>query len=373
MTRPYQICTRTIMDTTDPDIVFDENGVCNYVRNYEEACRKILVPENEREQRLGELVEKIKSAGRGSDYDCIIGLSGGVDSTYVAKVVTGLGLRPLAVHMDNGWNSELAVHNIEQIVKRLQLDLVTYVIDWEEFKDLQLAYLRASVVDIEALTDNAIIVAINNISKKFGIKYFISGTNLATEFIMPRTWFFDVKYDSLNIKAIHNRFGRIKKLKTYPMFNFFEYVYFRYYKKEFNTISILNYVPYEKKKVIPVIEKELGWRNYGRKHGESKFTQFYQEYILPEKFNIDKRRPFLSTLILSGQMTRDEALAEIEKPLYSPRKLKEDMEFAVKKLGLTMDEFDRIMKLPPASHYDYPSYDGMHKKLRSIFRKITGR
>jgi N-acetyl sugar amidotransferase len=373
MSRPYQICTRTIMDTTDPDIVFDENGVCNYVRNYEEACKSILVPEDKREAKLHELVDRIRTEGKNNEYDCIIGLSGGVDSSYVAYVVKNLGLRPLAVHMDNGWNSELAVHNIEQIVKRLQIDLVTYVIDWEEFKDLQLAYLRASVVDIEALTDNAIVVAINRIAKKFGVRYFISGTNLATEFIMPRTWFYDIKYDSLNIKAIHKRFGKIRKLETYPLFNFLEYVYFRYYKKEFNTISILNYVPYEKKKVIPVIEEKLGWRNYGRKHGESKFTQFYQEYILPVKFNIDKRRPFLSTLILSGQITREEALLEIEKPLYTPRKLKEDIEFVAKKFNLTLDEFDRIMKLPPKPHYDYPSYDGMHKRLRAFIRKLTGR
>jgi N-acetyl sugar amidotransferase len=372
MNTEYKICTKTVMDTTDPNIQFDENGVCSYVKVYEKTCAELLVPESDQNEKLNALVKKIKGEGKNKQYDCIIGLSGGVDSTYVALLVRQLGLRPLAVHLDNGWNSELAVNNIENIVKKLNLDLFTYVIDWEEFKDLQLAYLRASVVDIEALTDNAILVAINRIAKKFDLKYFISGTNLATEFIMPKTWFFDVKYDSLNIKAIHKKFGKIKKLTTYPIFGFWEYLLYRYYKKEATTISILNYVPYKKQDVIPLIERELGWRNYGGKHSESKFTEFYQNYILPKKFNVDKRKAFFSTLILSGQMNRDEALSELQKPIQSPTKLEDDVEYVVKKFNITRKEFDEIMSSPPQSHFKYPSYEAYHQRLRSLVKKIIG-
>jgi N-acetyl sugar amidotransferase len=372
MATEYRICTRTVMDTSDPDIEFDEHGVCNYVKVYESVCSRILIPEKDQKEKLSELFDKIKKDGEGKQYDCIIGLSGGVDSTYVALLVSQLGLRPLAVHLDNGWNSELAVNNIENIVKKLNLDLITYVIDWEEFKDLQLAYLKASVVDIEALTDNAILVAINRISKKFNIKYFISGTNLATEFIMPKTWFFDMKYDSLNIKAIHKKFGKIKTLRTYPIFSFLEYVLYRYLKKEATTISILNYVPYKKKDVIPIIEQQLGWRNYGGKHSESKFTQFYQNYILPKKFNVDKRKAFFSTLILSGQMTRDEALTELQKPIQSSAMLEEDVEYVVKKFNITRQEFDEIMRCTPKSHFSYPSYQAYHERIRALVKKIFG-
>ena len=370
MNTKYRICTKTVMDTSDPDIEFDENGVCLYVKTYDSVSAQFLVSEDKREEELHKIIEKIKIEGKGKPYDCIIGLSGGVDSTYVALVVSQLGLRPLAVHLDNGWNSELAVNNIENIVKKLNLDLITYVIDWEEFKDLQLAYLKASVVDIEALTDNAILVAMNSIAKKFKIKYFLSGTNLATEFIMPRTWFYDVKYDSLNIKSIHQKFGKIKKLKTYPIFNFWEYLFYRYKKKEATTLSILNYMPYVKNDVIPIIESELGWRNYGGKHSESKFTQFYQNYILPKKFNIDKRRAFFSTLILSGQMTRDEALEELRKPIHPANKVEEEIDYVVKKFNITRAEFEDIMKQHPRSHFDYPSYQSYHEKLREFVRKI---
>jgi N-acetyl sugar amidotransferase len=368
----YRICSRTVMDASDPDIVFDENGVCNYVKIYESTIDQMKPQPGVREPLLEAIIRRIKESGKGREYDCAIGLSGGVDSSYVALVVKQLGLRPLAIHLDNGWNSELAVHNIENIVKRLNLDLVTYVIDWEEFKDLQLAYMRASVVDIEALTDNAIVVAIDRISRTHGIKYFISGTNAETEFVMPPSWFFDVKYDSLNIKAIHRKYGRIKKLRTYPMFSFFEYLRYRYFNKNATTIPILNYMDYKKKEVIPIIEKELGWRNYGGKHAESKFTEFYQNYILPRKFNVDKRRAFLSTLILSGQMSREEALAELEKPLYTSRQEKDSVEYVTKKFRISEQEFENIMKKAPVPHFDFPSYQKYHLLLKRRIKLLLG-
>jgi len=306
--KAYQICTKTVMDTSDPDIIFDEDGVSNHVALYNKAKQSYLVPDNEKSQKLKDLVAQIKKDGVGKDYDCIIGLSGGVDSSFVAYQVQKLGLRPLAVHLDNGWNSELAVINIENIVKRLGFDLYTHVIDWEEFKDLQLAFMKASVVDIEMLTDNAIVVLINKLAKEKRIKYFFIGTNVSTESIMPRSWFFNVKYDSLNIMSIHSKYGKLKKIKSFPYFNFLQYIRYRY-SNPINNISLLNYLDYNKSDAIKILQDELNWKDYGGKHCESRFTQFYQSYILPKKFNVDKRRAFLSCLILSNQITREQALA----------------------------------------------------------------
>lgn len=364
----YQICSRTVMDTSDPNIIFDEEGVSNHVSLYNKAKDIYLVPENEKEQKLIELVNKIKKDGVGKEYDCVIGLSGGVDSSFVAYQVKKLGLRPLAVHLDNGWNSELAVKNIENIVTKLKFDLYTLVIDWEEFKDLQLAFLKASVVDIEMLTDNAIVVLLNKIAKEKKIKYFLIGTNVTTESIMPKTWFYNIKYDSLNIMSIHKRFGRLKKLKSYPYLNFLQYVRYRYFNPIEN-ISLLNYFDYNKSEAIKILQKELNWQDYGGKHCESKFTQFYQSYILPKKFNIDKRRAFLSCLILSEQITRDQALEELKTEIYDKQKLKEDIDYVVKKFNISNDELENILTSPIKSHYDYPSYDGLHIKIVKFLRK----
>ena len=377
--RPYQICTKTIMDTSDTEITFDKDGICNHVRLYEEAVKHLLVQPSERAQKLDELVTEIKSRGAASEYDCIIGLSGGVDSSYVAYLVKKLGLRPLAVHLDNGWNSELAVKNIEQIVKKLDIDLYTYVINWQEFKELQLAFLKASVVDIEMLTDNAIAVIINKLAKRFKIKYYLVGTNITSEGIMPRTWLYNIKYDTLNIKAIYKQFGRGKKISSFPMFKFLPYLIYRYisgsrrfsqldFLARVKSVSLLNYFDYDKDIAADFLIKEIGYTKYVGKHYESNFTKFYQAYILPRKFNIDKRRAFYSCLILSGQMTREDALEKIKLPLYNERELEEDIEYVCKKFEISRREFEAIMNSEPKSHYDYLSFDGIHHKVMSFFK-----
>src|SRR3989339_88797 len=369
-TSHYQICKKCIMDTTDPDIKFDERGICNYCNNNQKLFSEIgLNDEKLKDEALKHLLSEMKKAGKGREYDCIIGLSGGVDSSYVAYLVKNMGLRPLAVHVDNGWNSELAIKNIENIVRKLGIDLYTYVIDWEEFKDLQISFLRASIVDLEMLSDNAIVVAIDRIARGEKIKYFLAGTNLATESIMPPSWFFNIKYDSLNIKSIYKRFGSGMKLKTFPLLNFFEYIRYRYFNSV-KVISILNYVSYKKEEAIDILKNKLDWRDYGGKHGESKITQFYQSYILPTKYNVDKRRAFLSCLISSGQISRDEALEKVTKELYSREKLKEDKDFFLKKMGFSETVFEEIMDLKKKSHYDYPSYDYWHKKIVAFGKKI---
>ena len=348
---PYRQCAMTVMDTiADPRISFDARGVCNYYYEFKTAEKERVFTGQEGERKLKELTERIKKDGNGKQYDSIMGLSGGVDSSYVAYQAKRLGLRPLAVHFDNGWNSELAVMNIENIVSKLDLDLYTLVVDWEEFKDLQLAYLRASVVDIEVVTDHAITATLFRLAKKYKIKYVLGGSNVATECIMPSDWVFN-KNDHINLRAIHQAFGKVP-LKTYPMFDTLLKKYSNSILKS-GWVSFLNYMPYNKEEVKKTIARELGWRDYGGKHYESSFTKFYQAYILPEKFGIDKRKPHLSNLICAGQMTREVALEELKKPLYSGEELKQDLVFVLKKFGLSREEFDEIMRLPIRKHSDF--------------------
>jgi len=349
--RPYQQCSISVMDTiADPNILFDGKGICNYYYNYLEAESSMVFKGEEGETKLAEIVEIIKKDGKGKKYDCIMGVSGGVDSTYLALQAKKLGLRPLVVHFDNGWNSELAVKNIENIISRLEFDLYTLVIDWEEFKDLQLAYLNASVVDIEVITDHAIIGTFYRLANQYGLKYILSGNNIVTEHVLPSSWIFN-KGDDRNIRDIHRQFGK-RPLKTYPFFSFKQRRYYTH-MKGIETIPILNFMPYNTKDIKEIIIKELGWRDYGGKHYESVFTRFYQGYILPVKFKIDKRKAHLSNLIFSGQMTKSEALEELAKPIYDAELLKNDKEFVLKKLDLNEEEFEALMNLPRREHREF--------------------
>lgn len=373
--RPYQQCTISVMDNiNDPDISFDENGVCNYYHQYQIAEKEHVKTGAEGKSILEQKIDEIKKAGKGKQYDCIMGLSGGVDSSYVALVAKEYGLRPLPIHFDNGWNSELAVNNIENIVNKLGLDLYTLVVDWEEFKDVQLAYLKASVVDIEVVSDHAIEAATWKLCLQHGIKYVLSGTNIYTEFVMPRSWIFN-KRDHLNLKAIHDKYGT-KKLKTYPLND-------TMLKKRsdlagITQVNLLNYVDYDKKAAKERIATELGWRDYGGKHYESLFTKIYQAYILPEKFKIDKRKPHLSSTIFSGQITKEEALDELKKPLYTPEVFKAEKEFFLKKLDLTEADWEQILATPPRSHLDFPierPLDERYKILKPakfVYNKLRG-
>jgi len=357
------------MDTADPDIVFDPNGECNHCTGYFQSEKKFVLSGEEGERALSRIVDQIKKAGQGREYDCILGLSGGADSTYAAYLAKKrYGLRPLAVHMDNGWNLELAVSNIQSILETLEIDLYTYVLDWEEFKDLQLAYLKASVVDIEALTDHAIAAVLYKIAGDRGIRYIISGQNYVTERIMPLSWSHN-KNDLVNIRDIHRRFGRIRRLKRFPTLGLYKRIYFRNVK-HIKTLPILNYLPYIKKDAKKILAEELNWKDYGHKHYESQFTKFYQAYILPQKFNADKRKAHLSTLICSGQMTRAEALEEMRAELYSAEELRRDKEYVLEKLGLSEGEFEDIMNLPPRSHYDYQSDVKMYLFLKSVYTRF---
>src|ERR1700722_19039776 len=355
----YRQCALSVMDTiADPDIRFDEKGICNYYYEYKKAESGLHTGE-EGWKALEAIAGEIKEAGKGLPYDCIMGLSGGVDSTYVAYLAKQLGLRPLAVHFDNGWNSELAVMNIENIISRLGFDLFTYVIDWNEFRDLQLAYLKASVVDIEAITDHAIFATLYRLAGEKRIKYFLNGTNVQTENTLPKSWIHP-KSDHVNIKEIHKAYGTLP-LKTFPFSNARVK---RYYREVLGvrSISVINYVDYNKQQVKQLIQKELGWRDYGGKYYESIWTRFYQGYILPEKFKIDKRKAHLSDLIFGGQISKAEALEELAKPIYDPGQFRIDFEFVLKKRGMTAEEFDAIMKTPPRSHYEFDYENPIHER-----------
>lgn len=360
-----QICKRCVMDASVTGIEFDHDGVCNYCKEHEIKVSMTAFHQGGAEEKLSQIVNKL-TAEKTGPYDSIVGLSGGVDSSYVAHQAVKLGLRPLAVHFDNGWNSELAVQNIENIVKRLDLDLITFVIDWPEFKDIQRSFFKANVIDIEMVTDHAIFAAMYQIANKNKIRYILSGTNAATESIMPIAWQ-HFKFDLRNLKAIHKRFGTLP-IKRYPTLSVWE-IGWNHYVRGAKSISLLNYLPYRKDEAMRTLNNELGWQYYGGKHYESTFTKFYQAHILPEKFGVDKRRIHLSDLIMNSEITRDEALTELAKPLYSPLELEQDRDYVLKKLGLSKDEFQEYMTTPPVSHYAYPSYANLARRLVAFHKR----
>jgi N-acetyl sugar amidotransferase len=367
MHREYKICTRCVMDTSDPDIVFDENGYCNHCTNSLKLLKNNYADKEKNKQNLQEIVHTVKNEGKNNKYDCIIGLSGGVDSSYLAYVlVKEYGLRPLAIHLDNGWNSVQAVANIHKLVTNLNLDLITHVIDWDEFKELQKSFLRASVVDLEMLSDHAIVIAINNLARKERIKYFFIGGNFQSESIMPCKWFYSNKIDSRNIIDIYNKYGSGKKLLTYPFLSLYGYLTFG--KKYGKYFAPLSYLEYNKDKAKAILKKEVGWQDYGAKHHESFVTKFYQIYILPKKFNIDKRKAHLSSLICANQISRNTSLTELGMSFFkNGYEEKEAVEYFCKKMELSIDEFEQIMKLPRREHNDFKSYT---KKIYQIIKIV---
>lgn len=351
----YQICSRCIMDTSDPHISFDDQGLCSHCQQYDATARPVVemagTPEGNR--ALEATVDEIKAAGRGKEYDCVIGISGGVDSSYLAYQVKELGLRPLAIHCDTGWNSELAVNNIENIVKKLDIDLYTFVVDWNEMRDLQLAFFKASLANCDIPQDHAFLAVLHHLAASHGIKNIISGGNLATESILPSSWGYNAG-DLKHLESVQSRFGTMK-LRSYPKLSLFQRYFYYPFVKGIHTVRLLNYMPYNKKDAKQFIQSKLSWRDYGGKHYESIFTRFFQAYYLPQKFGFDKRRAHLSSLIVSNQMTKEEAMAEMELPPYPEKDLLDDKEFVAKKMGITVQSFDDIIAQPIRTYLDYPS------------------
>lgn len=356
------------MDSSDPDLRLDASGVCRYCRTAARILPKVQPSPEESERKLAALAARIQQAGEGREYDSVIGLSGGVDSSYTAHLAHGLGLRPLTVHFDNGWDSELAVGNIERIVQACDFDLFTYVIDWGEFRDLQRAFLKASVIDIELLTDHAIFAATLNIAREHGIRFVLSGSNVATEHGLPPTWIWN-KQDWTNIRAIHAAYGSVP-LKSFPHLSSARWLLIQLLGRHLEVLAPLDLVRYRRDEAAETLTRQYGWREYGGKHHESVFTKFYQGYILPTKFGVDKRRVHLSDRIRNGELTRDQAMAVIETPPYDPVELARERAYVIKKLGFSEEEFAAIMASPPRWHGDFPSDRRWIEIVRNLYRPI---
>jgi len=359
------------MDTTDPEIRFDENGVCNHCSHAERVLASVGNRGGAGAAALDELVDRVRHDGRRRSYDVVIGLSGGVDSTYVAYLTTKvLKLRALAVHFDNGWNSELAVHNIQQTVQRLGIDLFTYVVDWEEFRDLQIAFFRSHTSNLEIPTDHAIKAILYKQASKHGIRHVFSGSNAATEQILPPAWQHDAS-DLTFLRAIHQRFGA-NRLRSFPALGLGRLFYYTVLRR-IRFHRVLNLVDYDKAKTIDLISRELNWRPYGVKHGESTFTRFFQCYIQPRKFGIDKRRAHLSSLIASKQLSRDEAMAELGRNDYPSDDLETDIAFVIKKLQMSREEFEAYLSAQPVAASAFPNEVKLQAQLRPAWNWLLGR
>jgi N-acetyl sugar amidotransferase len=362
-----QVCSRCIMDISASGITFDDKGHCSYCTEFLGRLSRtgLVMPQEEREAFLS----RVRKDGRGKEYDCVIGLSGGVDSSYALFLAVKNGLRPLAVHLDNGWNSELAVHNIAALVRTLDVDLYTHVIDWEENRDLQLSFFKANVIDIEMLMDNAMQALNYQMARQYKVKWILAGTNRSTEGMhMPMNWNW-LKLDARNIRDIHNRFGTVP-IKTHPLISVPGFIINRYLFGVRWT-SFLDYFDYRKEDALAVLKEEVGYRPYPYKHYESVFTRFYQGYILPRKFGVDKRKLHLSTLIATGQMTRQEAVALMEQPPYPDiRQEQEDCVFVLKKLGFGRDEFETYLTAPAVPHdahaTEKPLWDFLYQRYKSL-------
>lgn len=369
-TAEYQVCTRCVMDTSDPEIAFDDQGVCSHCREFDKMINMDWFPGEAGKERLDNLLGEIKRWGKDREYDCTIGLSGGADSSYLAYLAAKeWGLRPLAVHVDTGWNSPYAVRNIENLIKKLNIDLYTFVIDWEEMRDLQVAFLKSGVANQDTPQDHVIFAKLFSFTAENNIRYVLSGHNIATESVLPESWEYTAR-DDKHIRAIHRRFGT-RKLKTLPIMSVFRsFLYARLAPIKclpgMKIVNPLNFVDYNKERAKETLAREIGWQEYGAKHFESRFTKFFQAYWLPQRFGYDKRRAHLSSLVLSGQITRDNALKELHKPMYPEQELEEDKDFVRKKLGLSATEFENILSSPIRHHSEYPSYATLGRAWRLV-------
>lgn len=360
----YKVCTRCILDTTVHDIWFDENGICKYCKISDEMEKKHPLDSNA-DNRLMTLIEKIKKDGKDKPYDCIAGTSGGRDSTYTILKAVEYGLRPLAVHFDNGWNSEISVKNIKKLCTKLNVPLYTVVADWEEFKDLQISFLKASTPDADIPTDFAIYSVLYKIAAQEGVKYILNGHSFRTEGTSPISWtYMDGRY----IKAVHQRFGKLKTIKSFPLLSLSRLLYYSLVRGIKDT-RILEYMDYRKEEADKILKEKLDWEYYGGHHHENLFSKFFQSYYLPVKFNIDKRKTELSALIRSGQKNRQEALDEINASAY---KYDESVvEYAQVKLGLSKEEFQEIMKAPIRSHQNFSTYLPLIRTLKWPIKLAT--
>lgn len=358
--REYRICTNCVMDTTDSKITFDHKGVCDQCNNFYERILPNWHTDARGQQALGKIVSEIKLAGAGKDFDCIIGMSGGIDSSYLTYMAKKeLGLRPLVFHVDAGWNSQEAVNNIEKLVDQLGLDLYTEVIDWEEMRDLQLAYFKSGVPHIDTPQDHAFFATMYKFAEQHEVRYILTGANLSTECIRnPIEWMY-YQSDSIQLRDIHRHFGT-RPLIHFPITRILRHKVYLRYIKGIRVVTPLNYFPYVKEKAVRLLVDEFGWQPYPQKHFESRFTKFYEGFWLPKKFGYDTRKVQYSSLILTKQMTREEALEKLSKPPFDEVTAKQEFEYVAKKLGITVEELQGYLDGPNRSYKDYQSQEGIY-------------
>jgi len=372
MTKQYQICTRTVLDTSYPGITFGADGACNLVSDFNDHVKPHWHTGLDGRKHLEAVVKKIKESGKGRDFDCIMGLSGGADSSYMLHVmVTEFGLRPLVFHVDGGWNSELAVQNIKGLICKLGLNLFTEVINWEEMRDFQLAMIKSGVPHLDIPQDMAFIGVLYKFAQKHGIKYILNGGNISTECV-PRP--LEILYwgtDMVQIRDILSRYGKVP-MQTYPFSSIFYHKIYLRYLRGVKVFKPLNFMPYIKQEAMKLMSEQYDWNPYPQKHFESQFTRFFEGYWLPTRFDFDMRRVDLSSLILTGQMSRDDALLKLEKPSYDPNLIEQDFNYISRKLGISEDELRGYHEMPKRFYWDYRNQRRVFKLGEWVLYRLVG-
>lgn len=369
--RPYQICTKTIMDTTDPTIVFNEKGESDYYTNFKENIEPNWHTDDRGYEELMKIADKIKKTSKNKDFDCIIGLSGGLDSSYAAYIAKEvMGIRPLIFHVDAGWNTDKAVGNIEKIIHGLNLDLYTEVINWEEMKDLQTSFLKSQIADQDLPQDYAFFSGLYKFAKKNKINYVLTGGNFSTECCRePEEWGGFPGIDVTLVKDIHRKFGK-RPLKTFPLVDILSYKIYYKYVLGMEVFKPLNLVPYIKKDAEQLLQEKFGWEPFQHKHHESRFTRFYEDYWLPRKFGYQKRKAHFSSLILTGQMTREEALERVSKSELSEEFLQKEFEYVANKLDMSVSDLEKIFEGENKTYKNYKNKMGLIKMGAQIMQKL---
>lgn len=368
--RPYQICSHCVMDTSDMDIAFDATGRCNHCRDFEKTLSQPRYSKDDAQAKLNDLISQIKAKGKGKKYDCLIGISGGVDSCYTAYLCHQWGLRPLLMHMDNGWNSDIAVKNVKKIVDKLGLDYVSYVLDWREFREIQLGFLKSSLVDLELPTDLAIPASLYKTAAKIGIQYIVSGGNYSGEGILPLTWGYHVLKDEKLYRHIVRNYANVK-IKKVPVVGLKGEIYYKFVKG-IKTVYPLNLIDYNKDEAREFLKTEFDWQDYGGKHHESKITGFWQSYVMPTKYNMDYRRATYSSQIVSGQLSREEALERLNALPYNSEKIEQDKEYIAKKYGITIEELAQYLALSPKTYKNFPNDKKKIEWFYAMYKKLKG-
>ena len=368
--RDYQICTNCVMDTSDSRIKFDENGVCDHCNDFSINVKPNWYPNEEGLKRLESTVSKIKEDGKDRDFDCLLGMSGGVDSSYLLHLaVKELKLRPLVFHVDGGWNSELAVNNIQVMIDKLGLDLYTEVINWEEMKDFQLAYFKSGVPHIDIPQDHAFIATLYNFADKHNIKYILNGGNISTECVRnPMEWLY-YGTDMAQINDIRKKFGTVK-MESYPFSPILRHKFYLKYIRKIQVVKPLDNLNYIKEDALKLLAEEYGWTPYPQKHFESRFTKFFEGFWLPERFGFDTRRVQFSSLILTGQLSRQESLEKLKKPAYNKETIKDEFNYIAKKIGITSSELKQYLNMPKKFYWDYKNQERIFKIGAKVLQKL---